>query len=236
MLRRHGEIHFAQGNLEEAQAYLESALDACLPVKIQSVITQRFRVLLALGKLAEKQSKMELAEEHYRLAFEELLGTAREFSWNTLLKSSLANDIEATGKQLVELLDGQGNDTEADEVRATLERVPRAEVFALNSAPLSDEAAEQALRDYRNTTTYLSTLRFDLYWQWGVGMKDIDAKMKAIHQEKNLNPKYRKEFDRQLKSMRVEIEEKIARLEAEAQEYLVVLRKLDPETAAIIEM
>lgn len=236
LLRMQGEIQLAQGNWQEAEEYLQSALDACAPVRTPEVLVQKSGILLAMGRLAEQNLDKAGAEADYQQAFNELLASTPEFQWNTMLKTTLADEIDAAGQSLIELYESQGRQTEVDNIRHTLDLVRAAQAFARQYTHLSNAEAEHAFRNYRTANTYLTTLSFALYWKTGVGLEEIDERIKQLQNEQGLDTKYRREQNRQLQALRTEVEEKIAGLETAAANYLTELRRLDPETAAIIEI
>lgn len=231
-----GQVYLELGDLEQAGAYLDRALKACYPVENVWYGPPRASIIREQGKLAALKGDDAAAAESYREALDLLVRVARGFQWNTRLRYDLAAELEAAGEPFAALLKEQGREAEA---AAVLDRCKAAQVardFLKAGTPTSSGEARQALSDYRGATTYLDTLRFDLYWNAGVGMGRRLWPWEAYWTMSDFPWRYRREYVRQYLSLRKELEAKIARVEGEAAAHLARLRQLDPATAAVVEL
>jgi tetratricopeptide (TPR) repeat protein len=235
LLMLFGTAYLCKGDYDTAANYLMQAQDACWSDETEYWQTVHAEILQLKAEIAVAQADNALAIACYSLALEHQTRAVRMFIWDTSLRSGLAEQMREVAAPHAMLLDEAGKTDKAKEVRRLAEAADAAKALAFQPLPTEATPASQALQEYRTTLTYLDEQRRDRDFRLRI-QDETPPPLGDYWTKSDLYWKYHREWVRQQAQIKCDLDTRIAVLEVRAAEQLVELRKLDPQTAAIIEL
>lgn len=231
-----GQIYNELGEIEPARKYIKQAAKACPPLYNVNNAVIYATIQRAFGDLATLEGQDDEALDYYQDSYDVLSEVASGFQWTTPLRYGLDREFVDSGEKLADQLEKHGRPKQSYAAIDRCKGVQLAQDYLVKGTPAPDQASRQLLNDYRTATTYLDTLRGAQLQLTGWSNMPAAWPYSAYWSMDKYPWRYRREYVRQVTSLRRELADKVAKAEAEADACRQRLRDGAPDIADIVDL